>query len=116
MVRSWIIQLLNVFRILFIMLLMISMFSISILRYLDILDPNQIELSEMLSETETEREAENEKEKETEETDIDEYIKGHLRSGVLDPHKLLGFGAQTCCLLNSHRDISTPPPELARLA
>ena len=103
-------QLLNFLRILSVILIMISLFSSSILQHFDIVDQEHIEFSEMPYETETERETE--KEKEIEETEVDEFINGYTNSVDLNPNKLLGFGIHAYYLVISHGEVITPPPEL----
>ena len=107
MVRSWIMRLLSFLRIFSVILIMISLFSSSILIYLDILDQDQIELSEISSEKETE------KEKEIEEAEVDEFINGRLGNGDPDLNKPPAFGMPTNYLVNLLDDVTTPPPEPA---
>lgn len=104
MVRSWIMRLLSFLGIFSVLLIMISLFGSSVFWHLDILDQDQIELSEISSETETE--------KEIKETEIDKLINGRLGNGDPDLNKVPAFGMLTNYLVNSLDDVTTPPPKL----
>ena len=103
MMRSRLVRLLNFLRIFCIVLIVVSLFNNSAFRYLDIFDLDQIEFSDMSSETETE--------KEIEKTEVDQFMDDYLKIYDPDPSKCLGYGLDTSHLFNSHGDVTTPPPE-----
>ncbi|MEQ9405632.1 MAG: hypothetical protein RIM99_18730 [Cyclobacteriaceae bacterium] len=108
MIRSGIRQLLNAFRIFFIILLMTTLFANTILTLMDQNSPDNLELTEN-SETETEKETE----KETEQTDTDELINGLPGTSLQSQNILAIIGENIHYRINTHGKVTTPPPEQA---